>query len=360
MRPLEHLKNKSLGFKILTLFLWLSIVALNLYMYYYPLMPFWANLLDNSSLVLIGFYPFYYVAYVLVPDLVYKQRFVRFTAWIISLVVAMTVLYLSISFFLEAIFSEKGVGGYFFSLAFDTVLIRFGIIFWTYIIPMLVATTFKIMSDRFRLRKKLLLIQKEKKSAELNYLQSQINPHFLFNVLNTIYFQISKDNVRGRNLVDLVSQVLRYQLYESKVDRIDIEKELKYISGYIKILEYSNPEIGIDARLDEDLKEFKIAPLLLRSLIEVCVRKDEAERENLTSRFDINLLKTGDYQFLASVTEYYTTSNDKLLTDSKESGILNLRRQLEILYPEKYILRRIDDTVAGVKTTTLVLDYGKN
>ncbi len=227
-------------------------------------------------------------------------------------------------------------------------------------IPFLFATTFKIMSDRFRMHKKLLQIQQEKKSTELSYLQSQINPHFLFNVLNTIYFQISKQNTKGRNLVDLVSQVLRYQLYETKAERIEIEKELEYTRNYVEILKYCNKNLKMEVYVDKYLTGFRLAPLLLRSLIEACIRDDGGEHENTTSFIHIKFSRTGDFQFLTVVEEHYTTVADQMLISDKNSGLLNLRRQLEILYPESYILRRVDDAEAGIKTTTLVLDYGKN
>lgn len=360
MSAFEQLKKKSIPYKIFTAVIWGSIVAINLYLYYTSNMPFWANLLDASCLVLIAFYPFYYVAYVIVPALVYQQKIGEFLILIVSLSVVMALLYMAISYTLSAFFYSNGVWAYFQTVGWRAFLLRFGIIFWTYLIPFLIATTLKIMSDRFRMHKKMLQIQQEKNSAELNYLQSQINPHFLFNVLNTIYFQISKQNTKGRDLVYLVSHVLRHQLYEAKAERIEIEKELDYTKNYIEILKYCNQKIEIDVFVDEKLAGFKLAPLLLRSLIDACIRNDETPFENKSSQLKIHFSKSGDSQFLVSVDDQNAADIENLRSEDKSSGILNLKRQLELLYPGKYILRRIDDTDNSIKTTTMVLDYGKN
>ena len=119
----------------------------------------------------------------------------------------------------------------------DSAQLRFDInIFtWTSLIASFGSGGLKIMIDSFRLRKRLVEVEKEKINTELNFLRSQINPHFLFNVINTIYFQIDKKNTEARATVEKLSEMLRYQLYECTSDKIEIKKELDYIKNYVSV-----------------------------------------------------------------------------------------------------------------------------
>ncbi len=78
---------------------------------------------------------------------------------------------------------------------------------------------------------------KETAEAELNFLKSQINPHFLFNSLNTVYFLIDKQNGEARNTLLQMSDLLRYQLYDCNSPVVEIEKEVLYLQDYVRLQE---------------------------------------------------------------------------------------------------------------------------
>jgi len=119
----------------------------------------------------------------------------------------------------------------------DSATLRYDInIFtWTAILAAFGGGGLKILIDRFRIEKRLHEVEKEKITTELNFLRSQINPHFLFNVINTIYFQIDKRNAEARASVEKLSEMLRYQLYECTTDKIEIKKEVDYIKNYVAV-----------------------------------------------------------------------------------------------------------------------------
>ena len=81
----------------------------------------------------------------------------------------------------------------------------------------------------------LVEMAKEKAEAELNFLKQQINPHFLFNSLNSVYFLIDKKNDDARNALHRFSEMLRYQLYECNGEKIPVEKEISYLNDYVNI-----------------------------------------------------------------------------------------------------------------------------
>src|SRR6185436_2346140 len=78
-------------------------------------------------------------------------------------------------------------------------------------------------------------IEVEKLNTELDYLKAQMNPHFLFNSINTIFFQINKENTEARETLGKFSDMLRYQLYECNGPSIAVEKELAYLKNYVDL-----------------------------------------------------------------------------------------------------------------------------
>src|SRR5258708_10012111 len=105
--------------------------------------------------------------------------------------------------------------------------------------------------------------------TELKYLRLQINPHFLFNGLNTIYGSIDMHNSQARNMLVQFSDLLRYNLYEADVDMIAIEKEIKHIRNYValqKARSNDNMEVTLDISCED--RTVKVAPLIFMAFVE--------------------------------------------------------------------------------------------
>lgn len=325
-------------FKLLHVFFWVIITLLNAYMYFDPEIPLWASVLDNVVLVFTGFAPFYFTAYFLVPNFLYKNKYRKFFIWVLFLAIFMSMTYLGYSymsnyiFHYEAFYEKVHVNGV---LKF---LQHFFVIFWTYMIPLLCASTVKVMSDRFRSETKLNQIKQEKLSTELNFLRSQINPHFLFNVMNTIYFQISKENKDARNLVETISEMLRYQLYECNVDKIGIEKEINYLKNYVSIRLLKNDNNGnIKLVFDPAVQGFEIAPLLLQPLVENAIKYADQKTDNGKNSMKIMMEVTGPTQLTTTISNHdEVMANDLESYVTEDDELSSFRRRIEILYPDKY------------------------
>ncbi|MEJ0106369.1 MAG: histidine kinase [Bacteroidota bacterium] len=91
------------------------------------------------------------------------------------------------------------------------------------------------MIDYARAQRRIGELAKEKAETELNFLKSQINPHFLFNSLNSVYFLIDKNNPGARQALHKFSDMLRYQIYECNGEKIPVEKEISYLQDYIDL-----------------------------------------------------------------------------------------------------------------------------
>jgi two-component system, LytTR family, sensor kinase len=172
----------------------------------------------------------------------------------------------------------------------------------------------------------------EKQQAELNYLKSQTNPHFLFNTLNNIYaLARDKSDLAPESILRL-SKMLRYMLYETVGPYIAIEQELKIISDYIALekLRYDDSlRISFNHNI-EDMKQ-ALPPLLLIPLVENAFKHGVSETRNQPF-VDIHL--SVNKRQLAFVVK---NSNEEFpgQEEVKENiGLSNLRRQLELLYTD--------------------------
>jgi LytS/YehU family sensor histidine kinase len=213
------------------------------------------------------------------------------------------------------------------------------------------------MIDSFRLRRRLLEVEKEKISTELNFLRSQINPHFLFNVINTIYFQIDKKNSQARESVEKLSEMLRYQLYECTTDKIEIKKELDYIKNYVAV-QTLRMEKGSDIQLciDEKISNFKIAPLLILPIVENAFKHVSHFKDAGSNRIRISLCEYERQNFVVETENTYDKMNGtNILIQSGGLGVQNLKRRLELLYPGHHELNVQQQE--DIYRTTLKIHY---
>src|SRR3984957_5598050 len=99
--------------------------------------------------------------------------------------------------------------------------------------------------------------------TELKYLRSQINPHFLFNGLNTVYGYIDMGNRQARDMMVQFSDLLRYNLYEADVEMIALEKEIKYLENYVALQKArSNDNVEVSLVVRYKNRSVQIAPLI--------------------------------------------------------------------------------------------------
>ncbi|MEP7228700.1 MAG: histidine kinase [Ginsengibacter sp.] len=172
----------------------------------------------------------------------------------------------------------------------------------------------------------------EKQEAELNYLRSQTNPHFLFNTLNNIYsLARDKSDLAPESILRL-SKILRYMLYEAGGQYIAIEKELKIITDYIA-LEKLRYDESLRINFNNDVEDMKQAlpPLLLIPLVENAFKHGVSETRNQPF-VDIHL--SVNNRQLLFIVKNSTESFPREEGVKENIGLANLRRQLELLYTD--------------------------
>ena len=266
---------------------------------------------------------------VLIPYLLYKKKYVLFASCFVVMVFTSSVVKMNILGSIlgshEEFFSWRGNLK---ARIYDNIIPHFFLV--------AAGAAVKLMLDYGKLQQRMAAAAKEKAEAELNFLKSQVNPHFLFNSLNSVYFLIDKNNTEARSSLHKFSEMLRYQLYEMSGDKIPIEKEISYLQDYVdlqKLRRDENYNVGFDC--SPNVKGFSIEPLLLIPFVENAFKHLSHDKDRV-NYVNIKMDHVGD-KFC------FTVSNSKNDADkTKEQaggiGLNNVQRRLQLLYPEKHNL----------------------
>jgi two-component system, LytTR family, sensor kinase len=190
--------------------------------------------------------------------------------------------------------------------------------------------------NHIKLKQDAQKLRIEKQQAELNYLKSQTNPHFLFNTLNNIYSLAMSRSDRVPETILHLSKILRYMLYEAGGPFIAIEQELKIINDYI-FLEKLRYDDSLRINFNYNVEDMKQAlpPLLLIPLVENAF-KHGASETRVRPFVDIHLSVVK--RQLAFLVKNSTEEISGDVHPKENIGLSNLRRQLELLYTDYEVL----------------------
>ena len=277
---------------------------------------------------------FLFVSHVLVPKLLYRKK---------KFIFAIVLGFLLFCFgAFEESYLEKWILPYRYDDNFDVFAI------WGFMgeisVPLLIFTLTRIIFDTFQSQQRVAEVNKQQLTTELKFLRSQIQPHILFNSLNSLYdFTVQKSD-KAPELVLELSRVLRYVLYEGDREYIALEKELRFVREYIALHNVQLENRG-EAVFHLDVGEAEeglaIAPFLLVPFIENSFKHSLKTKEE---GIDIDIqLQVSGMQLQLNVRNDYSTINSSRL-DLVESGIglENVKKRLQLLYPNKHLLSITD------------------
>ncbi|MCB0485009.1 MAG: histidine kinase [Flavobacteriaceae bacterium] len=197
-----------------------------------------------------------------------------------------------------------------------------------------IGTTMKMYDEWNKNERKKQEIETKNKTTELHYLKHQLNPHFLFNSLNSIYSLTSKKSSDAPEAVIMLSELMRYMLYKTDNDFVMLKDELDYIQNYLKLqrLRIAKNE-NITINIHGSVARQKIRPLLLISFIENAFKHGT----NFMGDTEVKILITIDgnnlhFQCINLI------GNKKKDKENSGIGLANTKERLELLYPNKHNL----------------------
>ena len=277
---------------------------------------------------------YYIINYLIVPEFLFKRKYILFITGILGTVILSAWGRSVIAFNMSLHYFHLS-GNIDFPDLFLHSLINISL--WVLLI-----TVGKMMIERLQAQSQLEILQKERVKNELDYLKAQINPHALFNSLNTVYGHIEKNNQIARNTLLQFSELLRYQLYDCSEEKVSLEKEIGYLTNYISFHRLRKDETLLVSFQIENIEPgLQIAPLLLVVLIENAFKfvGNSSDKEN---KICIQLSTDGKllHSLISNTKEFQEADTDN---KSKGIGVANLQRRLELLYKGKYEYRVINE-----------------
>ena len=200
--------------------------------------------------------------------------------------------------------------------------------------------------DRYKLEVDNLQLQQANTDLELDFLKAQVNPHFLFNTLNSVYARVFDSDEQAADLVLRLSELMRYNLYESDVARIALDKELSYVQNYLDLERnrLSDQYVVIDYEQGGNPAAYQIAPLLLIAFVENAF-KHGVKGATEPAYVQVSATVTNGqlvFRVENSVPHRQETSVTEPPADSAKKsggiGLGNVSRRLEALYKARYEL----------------------
>ena len=266
--------------------------------------------------------------YILIPKLLYQKKYGWFILCFVLLVLSSSILKMNILGRMLNSPQLYTLAGNLKARIYDNVIPHFFLVIG--------GAAIKLMLDYEKLQQRVSAIAKEKAEAELNFLKSQINPHFLFNSLNAVYFLIDKGNPAARNALHKFSALLRYQLYEMNDAMIPIEKEVHYLQDYVALQKLRKDEqCCIQFNNSPQLSGFSIEPLLLIPFVENAFKHISHDKRN--QNFITIDMDAAEKEFCFSV-KNSKDANVKNNEAHSGIGLSNVKKRLALLYPQKHQL----------------------
>lgn len=193
----------------------------------------------------------------------------------------------------------------------------------------------RLERDKVAVEVELLAKERDLLEMELSFLKSQVSPHFLFNILNSIYRMSEQNDPKTPDTVLQLSNLMRYMIYEGKDDEIQLSREAGFINNYIELarIRYGD-KVPLHTEIADINEPYKIAPLILIPFVENAF-KHGPDRSRKNCWVDISLNISNDTLFLR-VKNGVNHQAEKPPTGGL--GLQNARRRLDIHYPKRHQL----------------------
>ncbi len=193
-------------------------------------------------------------------------------------------------------------------------------------------------------------LEKANTNAELEQLKNQINPHFLFNMLNNANVLTKKDPEKASQVLMKLSDLLRYQLYDSARDQVLLTSDIHFLEDFLNLEKVRRDSFDFVVSKEGNLSGVQIPPLLFISFVENAVKhnNDAAKSSYVNLFFDVS----GDELFFKCIN---SKPNTKAVNANGGLGLANIKRRLELLFPQAHQLEIEDKPETYSITLTLKL-----
>ncbi len=291
---------------------------------------YWYSLRSNLVEFPLGIIFTYYTIFFVIPTYIVKKKYIHFFAvFVISLAVFYLVktglIYLLVT---KNVWPEnKGANIFTFN---HIVEVTIGLLYQVGFV-----CAIKLTIDWIYEKRRNDLLKEAQLRSELNFLKSQIQPHFFFNTLNNLYaLTIEKSDTAPEVMLKL-SEIMQYVLYEVKDPSIRLTKEINYIHSYLE-LEKLRYDAAVTANLtiEGNIDNTVVPPLIFLPFIENCFKHGTKNNDNIAIAIAFQMKSD---MLIFKVENNFNVDNE--IVTKHGIGIENVKRRLQLLYDEKFTLK---------------------
>ncbi len=311
-------------------FLWLTLLAMGL-SFELAIIDFWPAFVLSLNFVLLVMVIVYVHYYELLP-LLFQKKYLSYTVLTLLTLATGISVYLIIDWLLpfdypipESIWSSYAYN--FFSLVLFIAL----------------SSMYYYIQRWYLHREKQEVLHTEKLRTELNFLRSQIDPHFLFNTLNNIYSYAQTGNEKTAPMLEKLSGILRFMVYDCNGDTVQLNKELEAIENLLEIHRMKNSaQENITFNYRGNKGYHLVAPLILINLVENACKHSNAV-SNLQGFIHVALTVTETDELVFSISNSVKQKTESTTLKYGGLGLNNIMKRLILLYGDSFTIDEIND-----------------
>ena len=226
--------------------------------------------------------------------------------------------------------------------------------------PLLLASLLRTTSIAYESNLRQKNLEKDNIRLELDFLRSQISPHFLFNAINNVYSHAERRSEKIPEMILQLSDLLRYMLYETSEDFVSLTKDLQFIKQYVAIEQLRHDDhVKINLNIDEKAlrTNYLIPPVLLIMFIENAFKHGIGQA---LSKAYVNIeirLDTNHWLYFKVINSKPSMIAPHFFSLKKSGlGIANVRKRLSIMFTDKHHLEIHDELNTFAVTLTIQLN----
>lgn len=292
----------------------------------------WRGLSYESSMIPAKVSVVYVNLYILLPRLLMKKKYLKYIASLILILILGAFWQRCMVVFLHV----PGMTGEAKLFNFHAML-RAGMIINSIVI---LTSAAYILMKGYEYQQMIKELEKEKLSAELKFLKSQIQPHFLFNTLNNLYGLTLRQSPKAPEIVMKLSELMRYMLYRTNAARVPLSQEINYLKNYITLekIRYDDA-VEVFFQVNGDILDKEIAPMLLIAFVENSFKHGASE--GVGGAWVKVIVRIEKGMLYLDVSNSRTTGFVTSPDDNNEDGgvgLPNVKHRLDLLYKDKYNL----------------------
>lgn len=278
--------------------------------------------LSISSVLMLTFYLNYLV---LIPRILLTKKYWLYFGLLLTIVVIVILFCIAV----------------FFTFGYDPLAVPTENSIFERIIPVIIINALSIWlltiisSMLWVAFKRIAQVESEKLKAQIASLKFQINPHFLFNTLNNIYATAIDTSPKAADMVDKLSEMMRYTMKDIQKETVSLEDEINYITNYIELQKIRlDRSVKLEYKSIENLTDVQIAPMLLIPFIENAFKYGVNSEQKSYIKVEISL-NSMEFQ-LKVLNSKVNVQRD--ISEKTGLGIENTKHRLNLIYPSKHLL----------------------